>query len=53
MNAFQKEADEREERVWILYDYLRDNNRLDEWNRSVHDRDLRKKLLSELPDDDS
>jgi hypothetical protein len=51
MNAFQKEADEREERVWILYDYLRDNNRLDEWNRSVHDKDLRKKLLSELPDD--
>jgi hypothetical protein len=51
MNAFQKEADEREERVWILYDYLKDNNRLDEWNRSVHDKELRKKLLSELPDD--
>jgi hypothetical protein len=51
MNAFQNEADEREERVWILYDYLKDNNRLDEWNRSVHDKELRKKLLSELPDD--
>jgi superfamily II RNA helicase len=48
MNAFKEEEAER---VWSLYEYLQDNNRLDDWNRSIHDKNLRKKLLSELPDD--
>jgi hypothetical protein len=47
-NAFKEEA---EDQLMLLYEYLKDNNRLDDWNRSVHDKDLRKKLLSELPDD--
>jgi hypothetical protein len=47
-NAFKEEA---EDQLMLLYEYLKDNNRLDDWNRSVHDKNLRKKLLSELPDD--
>jgi hypothetical protein len=51
-NALREEGvDEGEERMSILYKFLRENNRLDEWDRSTSDRDLRKKLLSELPDD--
>jgi hypothetical protein len=48
INAFKEEA---EERMSLLYKFLRESNRLDEWECSISDRSLRKRLLSELPDD--
>jgi hypothetical protein len=52
MNAFKEEAaDEREDLIMLLYRFLQENNRLDEWNRSLYDKSLRKKLISEIPKD--
>jgi hypothetical protein len=52
MNAFMEEAaEEREDLILLLYRYLQENNRLDEWNRSIFDKNLRKKLISEIPKD--
>jgi hypothetical protein len=44
-NAFKEKA---EDQLMLLYEYLQDNNRLDDWNRAVYDKKLRKKLLSEF-----
>jgi hypothetical protein len=51
-NAFKEEGvDEGEERMSLLYKFLQESDRLDEWNRSIFDKSLRKKLISEIPKD--
>jgi hypothetical protein len=51
-NAFKEEGvDEGEERMSLLYKFLRESKRLDEWELSISNKNLRKKLLSEIPKD--